>query len=423
MRLSADAESKKRLMITAGGMSRNIILKMRAGMKKRTLSMVCILSGLVLAGLCGCGKKSGSKTDESESILVASGKENTSTEAGFSYGDAEKGPDYFLNGAGVVIRRGEQPTIGFSQIGAESDWRLASTASMENTFSIDNGYNLIFDNAQQKQENQIKAIREFIDQGVDYIVLDPIVETGWTSSLREAKEAEIPVIIVDREVRLDDEDLYTAWLGSDFRLEGDRACAWLKEYLSGTYDGKSVGIVHIQGTPGSSAQIGRSQALVEAAKENGWNILESVSGDFVQAKGKEVAEAALKEYGDAIQVMYCENDNMAYGAIEALEEAGRKAGPDIENGDVLIVSFDSAKEGLENTMAGKIAVDTECNPLYGPALSRLILSLETGETVEKKNYYEEEQFSSYAPIDSVMLDGKTYPVTMVTQELIKDRIY
>ena len=389
-------------------------------MNKRTIAVTIILSGLVLAGLCGCGKKTGGEEEVTAGFTRASedgnhGKAPDETET--------RGADYYINGNGVVIRRGEQLTIGFSQIGAESDWRLASSASMEDTFSIDNGYNLIFDNAQQKQENQIKAIREFIDQGVDYIILDPIVETGWMSSLREAKEACIPVIVVDREVRLDEEDLYTAWLGSDFRLEGDRACAWLQEYLAQSGMDDPVGILHIQGTPGSSAQIGRSQALFDAAKENGWNILQSVSGDFVQAKGKEVAEEAIRSFGDEIQVVYCENDNMAYGVIEALKEAGKKAGTDLSGGETLIISFDSAKDGLEYTLGGMIAVDTECNPLYGPALSRLILDLETGRPVEKKNYYEEDQFSAFEQITSLTLDETEYPVTMITEDIIKERIY
>ena len=391
-------------------------------MKRKKIAFSMILSGLVLAGLCGCGKKTGQKEEETagsgESVY---GEDMPHPGAA---DETEQGQeDYFINGSGAVVWRGKQLTIGFSQIGAESDWRLASSVSMEDTFSIGNGYNLIFDNAQQKQENQIKAIREFIDQGVDYIVLDPIVETGWTSSLKEAKEAGIPVIVVDREVRLDDDDLYTAWLGSDFRLEGDRACEWLNEYLKETYQGEAVNILHIQGTPGSSAQIGRSEALFDAAKENGWKILQSTTGDFVQAKGKEVCEAALKKYGDDIQVIYCENDNMAYGAIEALEEAGRKSGTDLEHGEVLIVSFDSAGEGLQYTLDGKIAVDTECNPLYGPALSRLLLELENGSKVNKKNYYEEGQFSAYEPIESISLGSEEYPVTMVTPDLIRRRTY
>ncbi len=381
-----------------------------------------ILSGLILAGLCGCGRNEDqgrSSTAESQEGGTAAGLADSASQPETEANGAE----FYVNNSQVAIKRGAQLTIGFSQIGAESDWRLASSSSMEQTFSIDNGYNLIFDNAQQKQENQIKAIREFIDQGVDYIILDPIVETGWASSLKEAKEAGIPVIVVDREVRLEDDELYTAWIGSDFRLEGDRAAAWLKQYLSEFTKAEEIGILHVQGTIDSSAQIGRSDALLEAAGENGWNILESTSGEFVQAKGKEVAAAALKKYGDKIQVIYCENDNMAYGVIEALEEAGITPGYDIDNGEIMIISFDSAKDGLKYTMDGKIAVDTECNPLYGPPLSRLIMDLEMGETVEKKNYYPEEQFSSFDGITAVSVGEEEYEVTQLTEELVKGRIY
>jgi simple sugar transport system substrate-binding protein len=258
---------------------------------------------------------------------------------------------------------------------------------------------------------------------VDYIVLDPIVETGWTSSLREAREAGIPVIIADREVKLEDESLYTAWIGSDFLLEGKRACAWLEAFAQAHDLDGALQILHIQGTEGSSAQIGRSQALYDAAEKNGWNILQSVCGDFVQAKGKEVAERALADCKEDVQVIYCENDNMAYGVIEALEDAGKKAGTDVEHGEILLISFDSASEGLSCTLDGTIAVDTECNPLYGPALSRMIMDLELGRTVEKKNYCEEEQFSAWEEIKAADVDGINYPVTMVTEELIKERVY
>ncbi len=388
-------------------------------MKTKEIVLTMVLSGMILTGLCGCGR--GNDPDEGSISAVTSDSENGNTNLNDETELSEE--EFYVNSAGVAVCRGDQLTIGFSQIGAESDWRLASSNSMEKTFSIDNGYNLIFENGQQKQENQIKAIREFIDQGVDYIILDPILETGWESSLKEAKEAGIPVVIVDREVKTDDEDLYTAWIGSDFRLEGDRACAWLKELLSQHEVNDSVGIVHVQGTIGSSAQIGRSEALMEAAKENGWNVLQSASGDFVQAKGKEVAEAALEQFSDKINVFYCENDNMAYGVIEALEDADRKVGTQIEEGEIAVISFDSAKDGLEYTMNGLIAVDTECNPLYGPPLSRLIMDLELGKSVEKKNYYEEAQFSAYAPIENVTVKDRTFEVTPVDEDLLKHREY
>ena len=217
--------------------------------------------------------------------------------------------------------------IGFSQVGAESDWRTANTESMKSTFSDDNGYSLQFDDAQQKQENQIKAIRSFIEQDVKYIVLAPVTETGWDTVLQEAKDAGIPVIIVDRMVKVSDDSLYTAWVGSNFELEGQKACAWLKAYCDAKkVDAKNVNIVDIQGTIGASAQIGRTKGLEDAVKENGWNLLAEQTGEFTQAKGQEVMESFIKQYGKKINVVYCENDNEAFGAIDALEAAGYKVG-------------------------------------------------------------------------------------------------
>ncbi|MCR5747239.1 MAG: ABC transporter substrate-binding protein [Lachnospiraceae bacterium] len=315
-------------------------------------------------------------------------------------------------------------TVGLSQIGSESDWRMASTKSVQDAFSAEEGYDLIFDDAQQKQENQLKALREFIDQGVDYIVLDPIVETGWDSVLIEAKEAGIPVIIYDRRVKVDDDSLYTCWVGSDFKLEGARTCAWLNEYFLSKGIDQDINIVDIQGTPGASAQIGRSEALNEAVNKNrSWTLLAADSGDFTTAKGKEVMNAMLRQFGDKINVVYVENDNMAYGAIEMIKKRGYKVGCDIESGDIMVVSFDSSRTGLKMTLDGEIAVDTECNPLYGPRLVEIIDALEAGEKVEKETYIEEEQFSGISYIGTIQVEGKPYKVTSLTPELIAERKY
>lgn len=315
-------------------------------------------------------------------------------------------------------------TIGLSQIGSESDWRMASTESVKAAFSASEGYDLIFDDAQQKQENQLKALREFIDQGVDYIVLDPIVETGWDSVLSEAKEAGIPVIVYDRFIEVEDDSLYACWIGSDFMLEGERACVWLKEFLDSKGVARNINIVDIQGTLGASAQIGRSAALEEAAMTNkGWRILAKESADFTTAKGKEVMNGMLEKYGSDINVVYAENDNIAYGVIEALENRGYKAGLDIDNGDILIISFDATHNGLELTLDEKIAVNCECNPLYGPLLTDMIDKLESGEEVEKETFIEEEQFSCVSYIGTIQVRNRPYPVTYLTEDMISDRQY
>ena len=237
-------------------------------------------------------------------------------------------------------------TVGFSQVGAESDWRTANTESMKSTFSEENGYELIFDDAQQKQENQLTAIRNFIQQEVDYILLAPVTETGWDTVLQEAKDADIPVIIVDRMVDVSDDSLYTTWIGTDSLLEGRKAAEWLNAYTTAKgIDAKDVNIVDIQGTIGSTAQIGRSKGLEEGVDNYGWNLLAQQSGEFTQAKGQEVMESMLKQY-DNINVVYCENDNEAFGAIDAIEAAGKTVGSDIANGEIMVMSFDTTNAGL-----------------------------------------------------------------------------
>ncbi len=314
-------------------------------------------------------------------------------------------------------------TVGFSQVGAESDWRTANSESMKETFSEENGYELIFDDAQQKQDNQITAIRNFIQQDVDYIVLAPVTETGWDTVLQEAKDADIPVIIVDRMVDVSDDSLYTAWVGSDFELEGQKAAEWLNAYAEAKgIAASAINIVDIQGTIGASAQIGRTKGLEDAVEKYGWNLLASQSGEFTQAKGQEVMESFLKQY-DNINVVYCENDNEAFGAIDAIEAAGKTVGTDIANGEIMVMSFDTTRAGLTNTLEGKIGLDTECNPLHGPRVEEIIQQLESGATPEKKAFVEEEMFAYDNTVTSVTVDGTEYEVTSITKEIIDGRAY
>lgn len=323
---------------------------------------------------------------------------------------------------------GDTITVGFSQVGAESDWRTANTESMKSTFSEENGYELIFDDAQQKQENQLTAIRNFIQQEVDYIVLAPVTETGWDTVLQEAKDAGIPVIIVDRMVDVSNDDLYTTWIGTDSLLEGRKAAEWLNAYATAKgWDASELNIAHIQGTMGSTAQIGRTQGLEEGVEKYGWNLVAQQCGEFTQAKGQEVMESMLKQY-DNINVVYCENDNEAFGAIDAIEAAGKTVGTDIANGEILVISFDTTNAGLTDTLAGKIVCDVECNPLHGPRAEELIKALEAGEEVEKLNYVDEEIFAYDDTVASVTATNSLeeegdYAVTVITQEIIDGRAY
>ena len=323
---------------------------------------------------------------------------------------------------------GDLITVGYAQVGAESDWRTANTESFKSTFTEENGYKLIFDDAQQKQENQLTAIRNFIQQEVDYILLAPVTETGWDTVLQEAKDADIPVIIVDRMVDVSDDSLYTTWIGTDSLLEGRKAAEWLNAYTTAKgIDAKDVNIVDIQGTIGSTAQIGRSKGLEEGVDNYGWNLLAQQSGEFTQAKGQEVMESMLKQY-DNINVVYCENDNEAFGAIDAIEAAGKTVGSDIANGEIMVMSFDTTNAGLTDTLAGKITCDVECNPLHGPRAEELIKALEAGEEVQKLNYVDEEIFAADDTVDKVTavnsLDEEgEYAVTPITQEIIDGRAY
>ena len=275
--------------------------------------------------------------------------------------------------------------VGFSQVGAESDWRNANTRSMQAAFSPENGYRLILDDAQQKQEKQITAIRNFINQGVDYIVLAPTTERGWDTVLAEAKTAGVPVIIVDRMIEIADTDLFTCWIGSDFRKEGDTAVRWMEEHLNG----QDARIVHLQGNIGSSAQIGRTDGLdAGLAAHDNWRLVFRESGDFTQAKGQELMEAVLKD-GLDFNVIYSENDNMAYGAVDALKKAGIAPGR-----DVTLISFDASSTALHMILSGEINLDVECNPLHGPRVRAVIEQLRRGEAPPKYTYVEETSFDA-----------------------------
>ena len=329
-------------------------------------------------------------------MLASCGKQSGGTEEVFS-------EDYIV--------------IGFSQLGAESDWRSANTESMKTTFTAGNGYELIFEDGQQKLSNQITAIRTFIQQEVDYIVLAPVTETGWDTVLQEAKDAGIPVIIVDRMVDVEDESLFASWVGSDFELEGKKVAEWLHQYtLANGIASSDINIVNIQGTIGASAQIGRTKALADAAKEHGWNLLAEMTGDFTQAKGREVMEYLLGQY-DNINVVYCENDHEALGAIEAIEAAGRTVGSDITGGEIMVLAFDGInEEAVRFAKEGKITCIAECNPLHGPRVKAIIEQLEAGRPFGKFNYVEEGLYSADTTVSSLLIDKKVYGITVLTNE-------
>jgi simple sugar transport system substrate-binding protein len=271
--------------------------------------------------------------------------------------------------------------VGFSQLGAENDWRTANTISIQET-AQDLGVKLVFADAQQKQENQIKAIRSFIAQKVDVIGVAPVVEDGWEEVFKEAKAAGIPIILVDRHAKVSD-DLFATWLGSDFALEGENACKEMARVLGGKGN-----VVEMEGTTGSAPAIDRKAGFHACLKQYpDIKVLDSRTGDFTRAKGKAVMEGFLKQYGKDIGALYAHNDDMAIGAIQAIEAAGLKPGVDIK-----IVSVDAVREAFEMMAAGKINATVECNPLLGPQFFEAALKVANSEPIDKRTRSKEGVF-------------------------------
>jgi simple sugar transport system substrate-binding protein len=279
----------------------------------------------------------------------------------------------------------DQLVVGFSQVGSESGWRTANTTDIQAAFK-DAGIELKFSDAQQKQENQIKAIRSYIQQGVDVIAFSPVVETGWDAVLNEAKAANIPVVLTDRAVDSADDSLYESFLGSDFVEEGKKAGEWvLEEYKDST---EPVKIIQLEGTTGAAPAIDRAEGFADAIKgDDKFEVVASQTGDFTRAGGKQVTEALLKSNPDA-NLIYAHNDDMALGAIEAIEAAGLKPGVDIK-----IVSVDAVKDGMQALADGKINFIVECSPLLGKQLVDIVNQINEGETPEKRIITEETTFT------------------------------
>ncbi|MBB0245059.1 substrate-binding domain-containing protein [Streptomyces alkaliphilus] len=273
-------------------------------------------------------------------------------------------------------------TMGFSQVGAESGWRTANTKSIRDAAEAA-GVELRFSDAQQKQENQIKAIRSFIQQRVDVIAFSPVVETGWDAVLLEARRAGIPVILTDRAIDSDDTSLYETFLGSDFVEEGRKAGRWLVDNTEGP-----VRVVELQGTTGAAPAIDRKKGFEEVvAERSDIEIVATQSGDFTRAGGKEVMEAFLKSTPE-IDAVYAHNDDMGLGAIEAIKAAGRQPGTDLT-----IITVDAVRDGMRALADGEINFIVECNPLLGDQLMDLARKVVNGEEVPKRVVTEETTFT------------------------------
>ena len=259
-------------------------------------------------------------------------------------------------------------TLCYPQLGAESDWRTANTASFKET-AEQLGVNLIFSDAQQKQENQISAMRTCIQQGVNVIALPPVVEDGWDAVLTEAQDAGIPVIIVDRSVSAD-KSLYAAHIGSDMVLEGRKAGEEMNKLLP-----NGGNVLEISGTTGSGAAVGRAQGFRETLNAN-ITILDTQTGNFNPTEAKPIAESFLKKYAGQIDGFFIHNDGMAQAVVEAMKAAG------VKPGDIKMVSVDGTRGGFQMMIDGWVQADVECNPLLGPQVMEMALKLMNGEPID-----------------------------------------
>ncbi|MFZ2625198.1 MAG: ABC transporter substrate-binding protein [Propionibacterium sp.] len=288
---------------------------------------------------------------------------------------------------------GESGTIsvGFSQVGAESGWRTANTQSIKDNLTDAKGFKLTFVDAQQKQENQIKALRDFIDQGMDVIAFSPVIQTGWDQVLGEIKDAKIPLVLTDRAVTTSVTDPYQGFIGSDFKHEGVLAGNWVKQNAA---DAK---IFELQGTMGSAPQVDRQSGFDSIM---GSQIIGRASGNFTRAEGKTAMEAALQSY-PSMNLVFSHNDDMALGALEAISAAGKTAGTDIK-----IVSCDAVKDGLQALHDKKFNFVVECNPLFGDQLADLIKKVHGGQSSTTQTVVNETTFDQ--TITQATIDARKY---------------
>ena len=307
-------------------------------------------------------------------------------------------------------------TIGFSQVGQESDWRTANTDSLK-AMAEKEGWKMVYDDAQQKQENQVKALRNFITQGVDYILFTGVVTTGWDEVLKEVNDAEIPLLLIDRMPDCMESIDYVGAFGGDFVEEGRRMARWTVNYFASKGRGEEeINVAILEGTTGAAAATDRTTGINEilAAHPN-FKVIASQTGNFTRAEGQAVMESFLKAH-DKIDVLLAENDDMALGAIDAIKAAGKVPGKDI-----IIVGCDSVKAAFDAIVAGDMNATIECTPLYGPFVVEAINNLEAGQEYDKTVIHPEE--GVYDCVGGIECGG-TVPVTSVkAADVIDQRQY
>ena len=304
--------------------------------------------------------------------------------------------------AGTQEQKPESASIvvGFSQLGAESSWRIANTVSMEQA-AKEAGYSLMMENANQKQEKQIDAIRSFIAYQVDVIVFSPIVETGWDNVLSEAKQAGIPVILMDRMIDTKDDSLYTAYVGADFYAEGRRAGEYLVRKADAT-GAEKLRIVEICGTTDSTPMRDRQRGFMDViGQDSRFSVIDSVDGDFLRSKGEECMRTLLKKYGaDGIDVIYSHNDSMTLGVLDVLEATN-----DPRTKEMILITVDGEKEAVDALKAGRVNCVVQCTPQLGPSVMKLVSDLKAGKELPKIYHPEESAFTDFDDLSDPKVEG------------------
>jgi simple sugar transport system substrate-binding protein len=289
--------------------------------------------------------------------------------------------------------------VGFSQLGAESSWRIANTASMEEA-AKEAGFGLMMENANQKQEKQIDAIRSFIAYQVDVIVFSPIVENGWDNVLNEAKKAGIPVILMDRMIETNDETLYTSYVGADFYAEGKRAGEYLIRKAN-AMGAEHMNICEICGTADSTPMRDRQRGFMDVIRDDPrFTVIESVDGDFLRSKGEECMRELLEKYGrDGFDVIYSHNDSMTLGVLDVLENT--KDAPK----DLILITVDGEKEAVDALKAGRINCVVQCTPDLGPSVMKLVGDLKDGKKLPKVYHPDEGSFTDFDDLTDSRVEG------------------
>ena len=306
-------------------------------------------------------------------------------------------------------------TVAFSQIGQESDWRTANTDNIKAAIDAE-GWTYVYDDAQQRQENQVKALRNFISQNVDYILFTGVVSTGWGEVLKEVNESEIPLILVDRMPDNMDEIEYAAAFGGDFVEEGRRMALWTANYVKKLgLENDELNMVILEGTTGADAAIGRQEGITEIlADYPNLKVIASQTGNFTRAEGQTVMESFLKAH-DKIDILLAHNDDMALGAIESIKAAALVPGKDI-----IIVGCDAPKTAFDAILAGEMNATIECTPLYGPFVVDAIKRLEAGEDLGRELMHPEESCFDAEGGIVYSLDGR---VSEKAADKIGERVY